>query len=84
MADHMKRILVTGATGKVGSHFIRQVLSSGNPPDVTIRALCHNRRLEPHERLEMVREYRLTGHSTRRHRGSRIVIARPARKHRTT
>jgi UDP-glucose 4-epimerase len=52
MADHMKRILVTGATGKVGSHFIRQVLSSGNPPDVTIRALCHNRRLEPHERLE--------------------------------
>ncbi len=47
----MKRILVTGATGKVGSHFIRRALERD---DVTIRALCHNRRLEPHERLEIV------------------------------
>ncbi len=49
----MKRILVTGATGKVGSHFIHRVLESGDCHDVTIRALCHNRRLDPHERLEV-------------------------------
>jgi len=50
----MKYILVTGATGKVGSHFIRHILESGDHHDVTIRALCHNRVPEPHERLEIV------------------------------
>ncbi len=44
-----KRILVTGATGKVGQAFIAGLLSS---PDerfagFTVRALCHNRKLEP-------------------------------------
>jgi UDP-glucose 4-epimerase len=53
MAERMKRILVTGATGKVGSHFIRRVLDADDSDDVTIRALCHNRSLEPHERLEI-------------------------------
>jgi UDP-glucose 4-epimerase len=51
----MKHILVTGATGKVGTHFIRQVLHSGNHLDVKIRALCHNRIPERHEQLEVVR-----------------------------
>ncbi|UWZ84052.1 NAD-dependent epimerase/dehydratase family protein [Occallatibacter riparius] len=51
----MKRILVTGATGKVGSHFIRRVLQSEAHQDVTIRALCHNRLPESHQRLEIVR-----------------------------
>ncbi len=52
----MKRILVTGATGKVGSNFIRRVLDQGHDDlaDVTIRALCHNRPLAPHDRLEIV------------------------------
>ena len=49
----MKRILVTGATGKVGGNFIDRVL--GTEPDVGIRALCHNRLLEPNELLEVVR-----------------------------
>ena len=49
---HMKHILVTGATGKVGSHFIRRILETDD--DIMIRALCHNRRLEPQERLEIV------------------------------
>jgi nucleoside-diphosphate-sugar epimerase len=49
-------ILVSGATGKVGRAFIGRVLSS---PDeqlaaTTIRALCHNRLLEPGPRLEVV------------------------------
>jgi nucleoside-diphosphate-sugar epimerase len=50
----MKRILVTGATGKVGTHFIRRVFEDALQPDVTIRALCHNRRLEPRQQLEVV------------------------------
>src|ERR1700687_1047902 len=53
MARPMKRILVTGAAGKVGSHFIGCVLQSD--PNVIIRALCHNRLLQPGERLEVVR-----------------------------
>ena len=53
MARPMKRILVTGAAGKVGSHFIAHILQSD--PDVRVRALCHNRMLEPEERLEIVR-----------------------------
>ncbi|MFI5096570.1 MAG: NAD-dependent epimerase/dehydratase family protein [Candidatus Acidiferrales bacterium] len=50
----MRQILVTGATGKVGRHFIERVLQSGDLPDVKIRALCHNRLLPPHARLEVV------------------------------
>ena len=50
----MNRILVTGATGKVGHHFIDRVLASEALPDFTIRALCHNRSLDPHPRLENV------------------------------
>ncbi len=49
----MKRILVTGAAGKVGGHFIGRILRTD--PDATIRALCHNRLLEPAERVEVVR-----------------------------
>jgi len=48
----MKRILVTGATGKVGSHFITRILQSDQ--DVRIRALCHKRPLPPTNRLEIV------------------------------
>jgi UDP-glucose 4-epimerase len=52
MARPTKHILVTGAAGKVGSHFIGRILQSDQ--DVSIRALCHNRLLEPKERLEVV------------------------------
>jgi nucleoside-diphosphate-sugar epimerase len=48
----MKHILVTGATGKVGAHFIDRILQSDDCRDVSVRALCHNRPLEPRERLE--------------------------------
>jgi UDP-glucose 4-epimerase len=50
-----KRILVTGATGKVGQTFIRRILASNDHRDYTVRALCHNRLLEPSDRLEVVR-----------------------------
>ena len=48
------QILVTGATGKVGRNFIERALSSEAFEDVSIRALCHNRLLDPRPRLEIV------------------------------
>jgi nucleoside-diphosphate-sugar epimerase len=51
----MKHLLVTGAAGKVGANFIGRILQSSDHRDIGIRALCHNRVLEPHDRLEIVR-----------------------------
>lgn len=48
-------ILVTGATGKVGSTFIQRLLADPTYKRFTIRALCHYRLLEGNERLEVVR-----------------------------
>src|ERR1035438_2181394 len=50
----MSRILVTGATGKVGSNFVRRILNEPADEGTIIRALCHNRHLEPHVRVEVV------------------------------
>lgn len=50
-----KRILVTGATGKVGRAFINSFLTDPRFDQFLVRALCHNRTLEPRERLEIVR-----------------------------
>ncbi len=47
-----KCILVTGATGKVGQTFIRRLFNDARFDDFTVRALLHNRKLEPHDRLE--------------------------------
>lgn len=49
------RILVTGATGKVGQAFIRQLLADPRFTNFRVRALCHNRLLTPADRLEVVR-----------------------------
>jgi nucleoside-diphosphate-sugar epimerase len=49
----MKRILVTGPTGKVGSNFIVRLLAAEG--DSTIRALCHNRLIEPRPHMEVAR-----------------------------
>jgi UDP-glucose 4-epimerase len=54
-------VLVTGATGKVGRVFIKRLLADPKFDSFTIRALCHHRELEPHERIQNVRgsiEYR--------------------------
>jgi UDP-glucose 4-epimerase len=50
-----RRILVTGATGKVGQTFIRRLLASGDHAGDTIRALCHNRMLDGSDRVEVIR-----------------------------
>jgi len=48
-----RRILVTGATGKVGQALLGRLLAPGGGPLPTagVRALCHNRPLEPGPRL---------------------------------
>jgi UDP-glucose 4-epimerase len=50
-----KRILVTGATGKVGQAFLKRFAEEPLLEGFIARALCHNRGLEPGERLEVVK-----------------------------
>jgi UDP-glucose 4-epimerase len=47
-------VLVTGATGKVGRTFIQHLLADPKFDSFTIRALCHNRELDHHLRIENV------------------------------
>jgi nucleoside-diphosphate-sugar epimerase len=47
-------ILVTGATGKVGRHFLKRLFADPNFRGARVRALCHNRTLPAGERLEVV------------------------------
>jgi UDP-glucose 4-epimerase len=47
-------ILVTGATGKVGRAFIERLLAAPAFGRFTVRALCHNRKLEPGPRIEVM------------------------------
>ena len=49
------KILVTGATGKVGQAFIHRILDGNELPGASIRAFCHNRILPDREGLEIVR-----------------------------
>jgi len=51
----IQRVLVTGPTGKVGQAFIQRFLTEPKFDAFVVRALCHNRLLEPHHRLEIVR-----------------------------
>lgn len=51
----MPRILVTGATGKVGGTFIAALLADPRFAAWQIRALCHNRVPPAHPRIEVVR-----------------------------
>jgi UDP-glucose 4-epimerase len=49
------RLLLTGATGKVGRHFCEALLKSSMHESWTVRALCHQRTLPPAPHLECVR-----------------------------
>jgi UDP-glucose 4-epimerase len=49
-----KRILVTGATGKVGQVFLRQFLGDPHFDGFQVRALCHSRTLKSQPRVEVV------------------------------
>jgi nucleoside-diphosphate-sugar epimerase len=46
--------LVTGATGKVGRHFIERFLQEERFAEASVRALCHKRILDPAPRLQPV------------------------------
>jgi nucleoside-diphosphate-sugar epimerase len=48
------RVLVTGATGKVGQAFINRVFSNEALSQVSLRALCHNRSLAETPRFSVV------------------------------
>jgi UDP-glucose 4-epimerase len=50
-----RRLLITGATGKVGQAFIPRFLAETRFGDFTVRALCHQRKLNPQTRVEVVR-----------------------------
>jgi UDP-glucose 4-epimerase len=49
------RVLVTGATGKVGQAFLTRVLGDETLAAISLRALCNNRTLPESERLSVVR-----------------------------
>ncbi|HVF25777.1 MAG TPA: NAD(P)-dependent oxidoreductase [Anaerolineales bacterium] len=49
-----KTILVTGATGKVGRVFIGRLLADSKFDSFIVRAFCHNRELEHHERIQNI------------------------------
>ena len=45
-------ILVTGAAGKVGRNFIDRLLAEPKYDSFMVRAFFHNRKLEPHARIQ--------------------------------
>lgn len=48
-------LLLTGATGKVGSHFLQRFLAEDRFADARVRAVCHNRVIDGSERIEVRR-----------------------------
>lgn len=48
-------ILVTGATGKVGRNLIARLLEDPRFSGARVRALCHNRTCDAHDRVEIAR-----------------------------
>ena len=49
------RILVTGATGKVGQTFLQKLFAPDGIPDAEVRALCHSREVQDHAQVEVIR-----------------------------
>ena len=52
MKEHC--LLITGSTGKVGQAFLRRMLADEKFAGFRVRALCHNRRLPDHPRVDVV------------------------------
>ncbi|QDU98064.1 NAD-dependent epimerase/dehydratase family protein [Lignipirellula cremea] len=54
MNEHPPLLLVTGAAGKVGQHFLRTFLDDDLYRDWQVRVLCHQRLLEATDRVDVV------------------------------
>lgn len=54
MITENKRLLVTGATGKVGQVLLNRFLTSARFAEWKIRAFCHHREPEPNDRMDVV------------------------------
>jgi len=50
-----RKILVTGAAGKVGQNFINHFLANPKFKEDKVRALCHNRMVEETDRIEVIK-----------------------------
>ena len=50
----LMKVLLTGATGKVGTRFLQRFFGDEKFSGATVRALCHNRLLEETDRLEVI------------------------------
>jgi UDP-glucose 4-epimerase len=48
-------VLVTGAAGKVGTHFLAHAAAQSSPESLHVRALCHSRSVAQSERVSVVR-----------------------------
>jgi uncharacterized protein YbjT (DUF2867 family) len=46
-------VLVTGATGKGGQVFLDRILKEPRWENARVRALCHNRVVQPRDQLEI-------------------------------
>jgi hypothetical protein len=69
-------IRVTGATGKVGRSLVARPSADEGRPDVRIRALRHDRRLERGDRIDLVSSF-ISGRAVVRTTSSRDLPRRP-------
>ncbi len=53
VASAPAKLLITGATGKVGQQVLKRLFSDEQFLHISVRALCHNRKLPEHDRLEV-------------------------------
>ena len=51
----MPKLLITGATGKVGQTFLKTFLAMDEYNDFEIRAICHNRTIPETDRIEVIK-----------------------------
>lgn len=49
------RLLLTGATGKVGKAFLAQFLAQSEYADWAVTAVCHNRQIESSDRVNVIK-----------------------------
>ena len=74
-------LLVTGATGKVGTNLIAHLLAEPRWSGANVRALCHNRLFPETDRVEVVKATSRIEKILARQVASPIGHLAPARKY---